>query len=60
MLSEAKPIEHMKGQRCSGSPVWSKQSQVVPPKFVLSKDVTLSSSFQEKGTAFLILYLTER
>lgn len=60
MLWEAKPIAHMKGQCCSGSPGWNEQSQVVPPKSVLNKDVTLSSIFQEKDTAFLIVYLTER
>lgn len=52
MLREAKPIAHMKGQRCAGSPGWSKQSQVVPPKSVLSNDVTHSSIFQEKDTVF--------
>lgn len=59
MLREAKPRAHMKAQHCSGSPGWSEQSQVVPPKSVFSKDVTHSSIFQE-DTAFLILYLTER
>lgn len=49
----------MNAQRCSGSPGWSEQPQVVPPKSVLRKDVTHSSVVQE-DTAFLILYLTER